>query len=112
MAEKNPDLMKEIETGKPNLHHAETVDKSAPRIPTATTPTDVRHAMEELEKTGGKHLKHVDQVSDRSAPVIEEGVHIKTDNTSRKDLLKDIEKPHELQKGASSDRSAPVIDGL
>ncbi len=98
--------MKDIQ-GTHDLAKVETDDKSLPRLPSANTPTDVRHAMEELEKVGSKGLKHVETV-DKSAPKIDENVSIKkTDRT----FLKDIEKPQELSHPTETkDRSAPIID--
>ncbi len=90
------------------LSHVTTKDKSAPKLPSANSQQDIQKTMEELEKTGGKNLKHVDAVSDRSAPKIEEGLHVK--KFDKQPLLEEISKPHQLQHAETADKSAPHID--
>jgi len=65
--------------------------------------------MEELEKTGGKHLKPTEKVHDTSAPKINPEVTIKKTDL-RKELAQEIEKGTTLQPTETVDKSAPVID--
>ena len=79
-------LFSEIEKGA-ELKHAETVDKSAPKIEEGVEIKKVDRSgfLQEVEK--GADLKKADTV-DKSAPVIEEGV--KVQESKRPQLLEEI----------------------
>lgn len=56
------------------LKHAETVDKSAPKLPTAVSSENIRAVVNDVSK--GVPLKHAETV-DKAAPVIEADVKLK-----------------------------------
>jgi hypothetical protein len=102
-------LLSEVEKSH-DLKHAEVNDKSSPAIPAAVKTGDHTGLLQEVESEGGSsHLKHVEGISDKTAPVIE-NVHVK--KIDRKEILKEVEKPHNLRDVDDfvRDRSAPNID--
>jgi len=64
--------------------------------------------LKEVEHKDTQQLKHVNDVHDKSAPVIE---NVQVKKIDRKEILKEVEHPPALQKVEElRDRSAPVID--
>ncbi len=61
--------------------------------------------LKEIE--GGKNLKNVDEVKDRSAPSIAEDIKVK--KSDRPEMLSAIEKGIQLSKAETVDKSAPQI---
>ncbi len=58
------------------------------------------------EISSGKELKHA-ETTDKSAPVIEGDVKLKT--VDRKGFLAEVSLPHDLKHAETTDKSAPVI---
>jgi len=83
----NNELLKDIAGGK-ELKHAETVDKSAPAIPSDVQIKKVDREGFLKEVEGGKELKHADTV-DKSAPAIPDTANLH--KVDRGALLKDIQ---------------------
>jgi len=90
-----------------DLKKTEVVDKSSPVIPNPVKVGDHTDLLKEVEKES--HLKHNEEIHDKSAPVIE-NVHVK--KIDRKEILKEVEHPPTLRDVDDfvRDRSAPVID--
>jgi hypothetical protein len=101
-------LLSEVEAPH-ELKHTDVNDKSSPAIPSALKTGDQKGLLEEVEKEGSSHLKHVEDIKDKSAPVIE---NVKVKKIDRKEILKEVEQPHNLRDVDDfvRDRSAPVID--
>jgi len=99
-------LLSEVE--KPHeLKKTEVDDKSSPAMPAPLKVGDHTGLLEEVSKE--TNLKHVDNIQDKSAPVIE---NVQVKKIDRKEILRDVEKPHALRDVDDfvRDRSAPVID--
>jgi len=93
-------VISEIAGGaKPELKHAETIDKSAPVIDKSVKvkKVDREGFLDEVSK--GKELKKAETV-DKSAPVIGEDVKVK--KNERPALLGDIQKGKDLKKTEGS----------
>jgi len=101
-------FLSEVE-GKHDLKKSDVVDKSAPHIPTPAKSADHGSLIKAVEGSE-TNLKHVSEVHDSSAPVIEKDVHVK--KVDRKEILKGVEEPQKLREVDDfvRDRSAPVID--
>jgi hypothetical protein len=83
----------------------ETLDKSAPKLPSAANVNDIKAVVKEVEK--GADLKHVETV-DKAAPKIEDGVQVKKiDHEAR---LAEIAKGADLKHVETDDKAAPKID--
>jgi len=100
-------LFSEVEKSH-DLKKTEVVDKSSPAIPAPVKVGDHTGLLEEVSKES-HDLKHVDNIQDKSAPVIE---NVQVKKIDRKEILKEVEKPHSLRDVDDfvRDRSAPVID--
>jgi len=81
-------VLDSIKTGKVELAHVETVDKSQPVIEAVPVRKNVHSkVMEEIQKVESKELKHVETV-DKAKPTIDADAHVK--QSSRPKLLKEV----------------------
>lgn len=92
-----------------NLKRTETEDKSAPKLPSATKPSDVAKVMEEVEK--GKVLKHVEHQDHVAKTRIAWGAYLGFGfNEKKTEHLHAIEEGVSLKPAETKDTSNPHIE--
>jgi hypothetical protein len=86
----------------------ETVDKSAPKLPSAANVHDIKAVVADVAK-GATDLKHVETV-DKAAPKIEDNVTIKKIDKGAR--LEEIAKGADLKHVETVDKAAPKIEDV